>query len=471
MAERYDVVVVGVGGMGSAALYHLARRGKRVLGIERFDVPHERGSSHGLTRIIRLAYFEHSDYVPLLRRSYELWRELEREAGEQLLYVTGIVEGGGRILDGVLRSCRDHDLVHEVLDGREVARRFPAYALPPDLQVVFQPDGGFVLPERCIVAHVNGALANGAVVRARERVLEWSEAEAGEQLLWITGAVEGGPRIFEGAVRSSIEHALPFEELDGAEVSRRFPAYRLPADLRVVYQPDGGFVLPERCIVAHVAGARARGAVVRTGERVLEWSAGAEGVRVRTERGEVEADALVLTAGAYSQEVARLAPGMVVAQRQVLGWLDPTRPELFAADRFPVFNLALEEGHVYGFPVHGVPGFKLGFYDYEGAKGEPDSISRDAKPGDEVPLRRFAERYFPDGAGPVLDLKTCLFELSPDEHFLIDRHPETELAVVGAGFSGHGFKFSSVVGEILADLALDGETLHDIGFLRLSRFG
>jgi sarcosine oxidase len=397
--ERFDVLVVGVGGMGSAALYHLARRGKRVLGIERFDVPNDLGSSHGVTRIIRQAYFEHPSYVPLVRRAYELWRELE--------------------------------------------------------------------------------------------------AETGERLLFITGAVEGGPRIFEGAVRSSVEHALPFEELDGAEVTRRFPAFRLPPDLQVVYQQDGGFLLSERCILAHVAGARARGAEVWTGEHVLDWSAGENGVRVRTDRQEVEAERLVLTAGAYSQDVARLAPGMVVAQRQVLGWLEPSRPELFAADRFPVFNLALEEGHVYGFPVLGAPaaakrtpsgvfaqsesaladsarahrkGFKIGFYDHEGARGEPETISREVTEADEVPLRRFAERYFPDGAGKTLDLQACLFELSPDEHFLIDRHPETELAVLGAGFSGHGFKFCSVVGEILADLALDCETLHDIEFLRLGRF-
>jgi sarcosine oxidase len=370
--ERFDVVVVGVGGMGSAALYHLARRRKHVLGIERFEVPHERGSSHGLTRIIRQAYFEHPSYVPLVRRAYELWRELEQEAGEQLLFVTG--------------------------------------------------------------------------------------------------AVEGGPRIFEGAVRSSVEHGLTFEELDGAEASRRFPAFQLPAELQVVYQPDGGFVLPERCILAHVAAARPHGAAVWTEERVVEWSAGENGVRVRTDRREVEAERLVLTAGAYSQDVARLPPGIVVAQRQVLGWLEPARPELFAPERFPVFNLALEEGHVYGFPIHDVPGFKLGWYDPEGVKGDPDAIQREVTAEDEVPLRRFAERYFPDGAGPTLDLKACLFELSPDEHFVIDTHPDTELAVVGAGFSGHGFKFCSVVGEILADLALDGETLHDIGFLRLDRF-
>jgi sarcosine oxidase len=154
----------------------------------------------------------------------------------------------------------------------------------------------------------------------------------------------------------------------------------------------------------------------------------------------------------------------------VLAWLQPLRPELFAADRFPVFNVALEEGHLYGFPIHGAPGFKLGFYDREGERGDPDSISREVTPEDEVPVRRFAERYFPDGAGPTLDLKACLFELSPDEHFLIDRHPESEAAFVAAGFSGHGFKFCPVVGEILADLVLEGETRHDIGFLRLGRF-
>ena len=370
--ERYDVVVVGIGGMGSAALYHLARRGKRVLGLERFDIPNELGSSHGITRIIRLAYFEHSAYVPLVRRAYELWRELETEAGEQLLHVTGAVEGGPRIFEGALRSCHEHDLPHEALDGREIGKRFPGYQLPPDLPLV--------------------------------------------------------------------------------------------------YQPDGGFLLSERCIVAHVAGAAAHGAVIRTNERVLEWENGENGVRVRTDSGVVEAERLVLSAGAYSQDVARLPPGSVTAQRQVLAWFQPLEPDLFAPARFPVFNVVLDEGHLYGFPEFGVPGFKVGFYDREGERGTPDLITRTTTPDDEVALRPFAERYFPAGSGPTLALKACLFELSPDEHFLIDRHPESAHAVFGAGFSGHGFKFCSVVGEILADLALDGETRHDIEFLRLSRF-
>jgi sarcosine oxidase len=369
--ERYDVVVVGVGGMGSAAFHHLARRGKHVLGLERFDLLHGQGSSHGLTRIIRLAYFEHSDYVPLLRRAYELWRELEGEAGEQLLWVTGIVEGGERIFDGVLRSCADHDLGHEVLSGAELGRRFSAYRLPEETQVVFQPDGGFLAPERCIVAHVEGALARGAVLRARERVLEWDET--------------------------------------------------------------------------------------------------VNGVRVVTDRRTVEAERLVLTAGAWSDAVARLPAGSVKPVRQALGWFQTTRPELFTPERMPVFNLIVDGEHFYGFPAHGIPGVKLGRYEREGESGDPDSISREATIDDEAPLRAFAERYLPDGAGPTIALKTCLFELSPDEHFILDRHPESERVVVAAGFSGHGFKFCSVVGEILADLTLDGSTRHDIGLFRLDR--
>ena len=155
--------------------------------------------------------------------------------------------------------------------------------------------------------------------------------------------------------------------------------------------------------------------------------------------------------------------------RQALAWFQPAQPELFALGHFPVFNLALDGEHFYGFPAFGIPGFKLGRYDHFGAGGDPDAISREPTLDDELPLRAFAERYFPAGAGPTIALKTCLFEPSPDEHFLIDRHPDADNAVVGAGFSGHGFKFCSVVGEILAELAIEGETRHDIEFLRLAR--
>ena len=370
--ERYDAIVVGVGGMGSAALFHLARRGQRVLGLERFDVPNELGSSHGVTRIIRLAYYEHVDYVPLLRRSYELWRELEAGAGEQLLHITGSLDAGppGQLVfSGSVRSCEEHGLPHEVLDARAVERRFPAYRLDPDSMAVLQPEGGFLLPERCIVVHVEAAQALGAEVHAREPVTGW--------------------------------------------------------------EPAG------------------------------------DGVSVTTDRAEYDADRLVLTGGAWMHELAGLP---VEPERQVLAWLQPLRPELFAPDRFPVFNLQLaEDDRYYGFPVFGIPGFKFGRYHHLHERGPADELEREPRADDERVLRDFAERHFPDGAGPTMTLKTCLFENSPDEHFILDTLPDAPQVVVGGGFSGHGFKFCSVVGEILADLAADGKTRHEIGFLRLGR--
>ena len=374
MADRhYEVIVAGVGAMGSAACLHLARRGRRVLGLERFDVPNAMGSSHGVTRIIRLAYAEGERYVPLLLRAYELWRELEAAAGETLLWRTGYVDVGEILVETSLESCRVHDLAHELVDGRELGRRHPAFRGPAELPALLQPDGGFLLSESCIVAQVTLAQAFGAEVRAREAARRWE------------------PR-------------------------------------------DGG------------------------------------GVRVETERGTYTADRLVVTAGAWAARVGRLDPELCVAERQALAWFQPRVPEHFAPDRFPTFGLAVEEGIYYGFPVFGVPGFKVGRLHHRDERVDPDRFDREPNRADEALLRSFVERYFPDGAGPTMALSTCLFEVSPDEHFVIDSHPECDEVVVAAGFSGHGFKFASVVGEILADLATEGETPHEIGFLRLGRF-
>jgi sarcosine oxidase len=371
-SRRYDVIVVGVGGLGSAALFHLARSGLRVLGIERFGVPNEQGSSHGVTRMIRLAYFEHPSYVPLLRRAYELWRELETVAGERLLHITGSVDAG-----------------------------------PPD---------SFV---------------------------------------------------FEGSLRSCLEHGLEHEVIDGAEVNRRFSGYRLPEESLAVFQPEGGFLLPERCIVGHVDGARRMGAAVNTNERVLEWEGTSGGVRVTTDRAAYEAERLVLAAGAWEGELTGLP---VVAERQVLAWLDPLSPELFSPDRFPVFVLIVEEGEYYGFPVFGIPGFKFGRYHHLEEEGDPDELDREPSARDEQVLREFAERYFPDGAGPTSSLKTCLFENTPDEHFLLGLHPEHENVVVAGGGSGHGFKFATVIGEIVAQLVHGEAPPLDISLLSPQRF-
>ena len=372
----YDAIVVGVGGMGSAAVYHLARRGMRVLGLERFDIPNQMGSSHGLTRIIRLAYFEHPAYVPLLRRAYELWRGLQAEVGEQLLYITGSIDAGrpgSPVLDGSLRSCEVHELPHEVLSAPELSERFPGFRLPPDFEAVLQPEGGFVLSERSIVAHVTRAQALGAEVHGRERIRDW--------------------------------------------------------------EPVGG-----------------------------------DGVRVTTDRGAYESRRLVICAGAWTREYVSELAGLAIPERQVLGWFQPSRPELFAVGRFPVFNLSVDEGHFYGFPVFGIPGFKLGRYHHREEHVDPDTMDREPRALDEKTLRDAVAAYFPHANGPVVALATCLFTNTPDEHFVLDQLPDTPQVSVAAGFSGHGFKFASVIGEIMADLAEKGETSHDISRFSLARF-
>lgn len=371
----YDTIVLGVGGMGSATCYHLARRGQRVLGLERFDIAHSMGSSHGVTRIIRLAYYEDSKYVPLLRRAYELWRELETGFGQQLLHITGAVDAGppgSEIFAGSLASCKEHDLAYEVLTSRELTARFPGYHLPDNQEILLQPDGGFLLSEPCTVAHVTAAQAAGAEIHARERV--------------------------------------------------------------------------------------------------LGWDATSSGVRVETDRASYEAENLVISAGAWMGQLVPELAALARPERQVLAWLQPTAPELFTTERFPVFNLMVEEGRYYGFPIHGVPGFKFGRYHHLAEEVDPESMDREPNATDEAILREFAARYFPDGNGPVMALRTCIFTNTPDEHFIVDRHPTYPQVVLASPCSGHGYKFCSLIGEVLADLTIAGSTAHDISLFRLDRF-
>ncbi|HEX4934078.1 MAG TPA: N-methyl-L-tryptophan oxidase, partial [Gemmatimonadaceae bacterium] len=176
MPTPHDVIVLGAGAMGSATAFHLARRGARVLLLEQFGIAHDQGSSHGYTRIIRLAYFEHPSYVPLLARAYDLWEALERDSGRALLHITGSLDAGARdsrTFTGSWHSCQVHGLPHEVLTAAEVTQRFPGYRLPDEVMAVFQPRGGFLVPEACIEAHVAQAQRHGATVRTHERVHGW----------------------------------------------------------------------------------------------------------------------------------------------------------------------------------------------------------------------------------------------------------------------------------------------------------
>jgi sarcosine oxidase len=373
---HYDVIVAGVGGMGSATVAELAARGARVLGLDRGSIPNADGSSHGVNRIIRLAYMEDPAYVPLLRRAYQRWRALEERAGEPVLFITGGVEvgpPGSETVSGSLEACRIHDLEHEVLEAGELMARFPGFRVPDEFVAVYQPDGGFVLSERSIAAHARLALADGADLRGHEGVLEW----------W-----------------------------------------------------------PE-----------------------------SDGVVVRTTRDTYRARRLVISAGAWAGKLLPSLAGMLVPERQVLMWSRILQPERFAVGAFPVFILEAPEGRFYGFPEYGIPGFKLGLYHHRGQVVDPDTLERGLiEPEDEVVLRAGTSRYFPDANGPALTLRSCLFTNTPDEHFIIDRLPEAPQVVVVSPCSGHGFKFASVVGEIAADLALEGATGHDIGMFRIDRF-
>jgi sarcosine oxidase len=374
----YDVAVIGLGVMGSAALSALARRGRRVIGIDRFVLGHDRGSSHGRTRIIRLGYFEHPSYVPLLRAAYPLWRALEARSGKALLTITGIVEIGppdGELVEGTLQASKLHNLPHEVLDSRSLMARFPAFRVPEQMVGVFQPDGGFVRAEGTIQALVAEARAAGAEVRLQERVIDVA--------------------------------------------------------------PDG------------------------------------DGARVRTERETFTADRVIVAAGSWVGALTRDLALPVKAVRQVLGWFDPVdaaTTALLSPDRFPVFLLESDLGLFYGFPADGTNGVKVARHSQDGRAVDPDAYDREVAAADEGIIRAALKAHLPGADGKLLAKTTCLYTMATDGDFIIDRLPAHSQIVVASPCSGHGFKFAPLIGEILADLATEGQTVHDISRFSAIRF-
>jgi sarcosine oxidase len=371
--SEYDVIVVGLGAMGSATSYHLARRGQRVLGIDAFEPGHTFGSSHGETRIIRMAYFEHPNYVPLLRHAYALWRRLENDAGADLLRITGgifIGAADGDLVAGSLASARQHGLSHTLLDGAQIHRMYP-----------------------------------------------------------------------------------PFEPHD---------------DEAGLYEDAAGVLFPERCIAAHLQMAENHGATLRHTEPVSGFEAHEDGVSVHTQQGTYTAGRLVITLGAWVGKLIGDIP--VSAERIPLYWFEPREnPEQFELGRFPICIWQTPDlGDYYLVPHVDVPGVKIGKH-HSGQIVDPATVERTTSLADEQPLRGFLDQRIPSLAGPVASTKVCLYENSPDLHFLIDKHPSLPNVVIAAGFSGHGFKFASVVGDILADLAATSQMAPEAEFLRLSR--
>jgi sarcosine oxidase len=373
--ESYDVIVLGLGGMGTAAAYELARRGRRVLGIEQFELGHARGSSHGETRIIRKAYFEHPDYVPLLRRSYERWYDLEQRSGERLFLQCGVLSVGGR-------------------DSEVVA----------------------------------------------------------------------------GVLESAAQHALPVEALDAVNLMRRFPQFKVPDDWRAVLERDAGLLFVEGCVAAHAHQARQCGADLHEQEEVISWRADDRHVEVVTKRDRYAAQRLVITAGAWATRFLADIGVPFSVMRQTPLWFAVSRPELFRRDRFPCYCVDTPEGFFYGFPMIDSRGIKVARHYGADELCDPSAVDWNLHGDDEPPLRRYLQAYLPHVDGAMTHGSVCMYTLTPDRHFVIDLHPRHANVAIAAGFSGHGFKFASVVGEILADLAERGRTELPIEMFRAGRF-
>jgi sarcosine oxidase len=372
--HAFDVVIAGLGAMGSAAAYHLARRNQKVLGLDRFAPPHTFGSSHGQTRIIREAYFEHPLYVPLVQRAYENWAELERESGRRLFQQTGGLMIGppdGQLVAGALRSAQLHQLPHQLLTANEIRQRFPA----------FQPSG----------------------------------------------------------------------------------------DMIAVWEPRAGILFPERCVEAHLQMARQNGAVLQFDEPATKWERDGDGVRVVTSKGEYRAQRLLITAGAWIGELIAELALPLTSERQVLLWFDPiSHSEHFEPQRCPIYIAEHEPNRfIYGFPSLG-EGAKVGRH-HEGESADPDRVRRAAGPEDIEAVRAILRRLMPAIDTAPRATAVCLYTNTPDSHFLVDFHPGHPQVLLASICSGHGFKFSSAFGEILAALLLDGRSRFDLSLFQLER--
>jgi len=372
---NYDVIVLGTGGVGSAAAYHLAQRGAKVLGIDQFPGGHDRGSSHGETRVIRQAYFEHSDYVPLLLRAYELWSELEQQAGVDLMHLVGLLQVG-----------------------------------PPD-----------------------GCVVHGVLEAARL-------------------------------------HGLKVESLAREEVSRRFPGFRAPIGTVGVFEPAAGYLRVERCVLTHLAAAKSHGAEFHFGATAKAWKTDGAGARVVTDQGEFTAGQLIITAGPWAPQLLCDIGIPFIVRRKHLYWFPASDAAYHESSGCPTYLYQMPHGIYYGFPQIDELGVKVAEHSGGAVVNDPTNDPRPLDTADVARVEAFLQDCLPGVSRPVQRRSVCFYTMSPDEHFLVDRHPAHQNVLFVAGLSGHGFKFTSVLGEALADLALDGMTKLPVGFLSLERF-
>jgi monomeric sarcosine oxidase len=370
----FDVAVVGTGTMGSATAYELTKRGLKVIAFEQFRIVHDMGSHSGNTRIIRHAYHESPDYVPLVLRSDELWQQMEQKKGSQLLFRTGGVDFGPR-------------------DGT----------------------------------------------------------------------------IVQNALLACSEHRLPHEHLSGSELMRRWPQFRVPEEWHACFDPNMGFLLVNDCIRAYTESAKDGGTEIHEEEPVLDFRSGQD-ITIKTAKGEYKAGHAVFCAGAWTAKLLRALELPLIVKRKTLSWLRVLSTEEFQVGRFPIFLCDTSAGALYGFPLYQNDGLKVANHHGLGTAVDPDTVNREFQPGDASDAQAFAKSHLRGVTSEIVDGKVCLYTMTPDEHFLIDFHPDHPNVVMATGFSGHGFKFAPAIGEILADLVVNRHTGHPIARFRLSRF-
>ncbi|MCA9113755.1 MAG: N-methyl-L-tryptophan oxidase [Planctomycetaceae bacterium] len=371
-----EVVVAGLGGLGSGAFYHLARRGVSVVGLERFGLAHDRGSSHGESRMIRKAYIEHPDYIPLVLRAFDLWDELQKESGKHLLYRLPLV----------LCGTPDSDAVR-------------------------------------------------------------------------------------GSLLAAERYNVDIQSLSREEVSRRFPGLNLPPGMEAVLEQDAGCLMVEDCVAAHVQRGKAHGGDASFGEALLDWTEHPGHVQIRTTRGVREAKCLILTAGAWSSRVTKNLPVPLSVVRKSQVWFPAAGPEYAAGSGAPAFYFELDTGIFYGFPSFDGSTCKVACHSGGEPVADPLQLDRELHSEDVAPLTDFLARCLPGVGSDPVKHSICMYTHSPDHHFVIDRLPGSQRVLFAGGFSGHGFKFASVLGEALADLATTGSTRLPVEFLSINRPG